>query len=182
MLSVRHRDLGRRFGPTGGARIARGLALASGTMESVFLFLLWLAPQPRFWTPLGLPLELGPLVVRAGLPGLLLAVPMLAAGAWLGIAGVRAVGMEAADTHEPPPRLVTWGVYAIARHPQYLGWALAHVGASMLLSATWALAFTPGVLAVIYAISRAEEADLVATFGEEYRRYAERVPMLLPRP
>jgi len=31
-------------------------------------------------------------------------------------------------------------------------------------------------------ISRAEEADLSEAFGDEYRRYPEKVPMLVPQP
>jgi protein-S-isoprenylcysteine O-methyltransferase Ste14 len=181
-MSVRHSDLRRRHGVEAGARIGRTYAMASGTLESVFLVALWLAPQPRFWTPMGAVLSLGPIVVRVSVPGVLVAAPLLAAGAWLGIMGLRAVGMETADTHEPPSRLRTDGVYGMVRHPQYLGWALAHVGASVLLSASWSLLFTPAVLAIIYAISRAEEVDLLDTFGNEYREYSSRVPMLLPRP
>jgi protein-S-isoprenylcysteine O-methyltransferase Ste14 len=182
VLSVRHSDLRRRHGAEGGARLGRAYAAASGTMESVFLVALWLAPQPRSWTPWTVALGLGPLAVRVGPVGLLVAAPLLATGAWLGLAGLRAVGLETADTHEPPSRLRTDGVYGIVRHPQYLGWTLAHVGASVLLSAWWALLFTPALLAIIYAISRAEEADLMETFGDGYGRYVAEVPMLLPRP
>lgn len=182
VLSVKRSDLRRRYGAQKGASLGRALAMASGTMESVFLVTLWLAPQPLFRTPMDATISLGPLAARVGPAGVLVAAPLLAAGAWLGLAGLRAVGMEAADTHVPPSRLRTDGVYGVVRHPQYLGWVLAHLGASLLLSATWALLFTPALVVIVHSISRAEEADLVETFGDEYRRYATRVPMLLPRP
>jgi protein-S-isoprenylcysteine O-methyltransferase Ste14 len=90
--------------------------------------------------------------------------------------------MRVAETHSTPGGFVTTGVYSLVRHPQYLGWLLAHVGASILASAQASLLFTPVLVAVVYVISRAEEVDLSEAFGDEYRRYQEKVPMLLPWP
>lgn len=180
--SVMHSDLRRRHGPARGASIGRAYAMASGTMESIFLVALWLAPQARFWLPVGTEVVLGPIDLRVSLPGVLVGAPLLAAGAWLGLRGLALVGMRTADTHETPSRLRTEGVYSAVRHPQYLGWVLAHVGVSVLLSALWALLATPLVVVIVLVISRAEEQDLVEAFGDEYVAYAARVPMLLPRP
>jgi len=78
------------------------------------------------------------------------------------------------------PRLMTTGVYRLIRHPSYVGALLAVFG--------WALAFRGGIgvvlglLMVPPILSRieAEEALLVAEFGEEYREYQRRTWRLVP--
>ncbi len=102
-------------------------------------------------------------------------------GAWLGIQGVRDVGMEVADTHQKPPKIIMTGLYARLRHPQYFGWILAHVGCTFLFTALYSLVFTPALVALIYLICRKEEVELAKDFGEEYVRYKQSVPMLFPR-
>ena len=80
-------------------------------------------------------------------------------------------------------RLKTDGPFAVVRHPMYLGILVYHVGASLALESPTLLAST--ALAVLpYTAARiaAEERVLRAGFGDEYDRYRERVPTLLPFP
>ncbi len=68
--------------------------------------------------------------------------------------------------------------YRYVRHPLYLGlllafWSAPHMSAGHLL---FALAMSGYVLVGI----RLEERDLLALFGEQYRRYREQVAMLVP--
>ena len=51
---------------------------------------------------------------------LVVSLPLTVVGAWFGIEGARTTGWKAAETHSVPKRIITGGVYAIVRHPQYL--------------------------------------------------------------
>lgn len=76
--------------------------------------------------------------------------------------------------------LVDNGVYAVVRHPQYLGFMLL-VFALILMSQHWASVIS-GVLgsALFYRDVLREEQMSVDKFGDDYRRYMERVPRMNP--
>jgi protein-S-isoprenylcysteine O-methyltransferase Ste14 len=80
-------------------------------------------------------------------------------------------------------RLVTAGAYGRVRHPVYLGGLMIWCGLGVAFLSVAAAAIT--VLYVIPAYllyMRSEEAMMLESFGEQYRRYRSRVPMLVPRP
>jgi protein-S-isoprenylcysteine O-methyltransferase Ste14 len=80
-------------------------------------------------------------------------------------------------------RLVTGGAYAFVRHPVYLGGVLIWAGLSLCFLSLPAAAVTAFYVAPAYLLYiRSEEAMMLDCFGEEYRAYRRRVPMLLPRP
>jgi protein-S-isoprenylcysteine O-methyltransferase Ste14 len=74
--------------------------------------------------------------------------------------------------------LVDSGVYAVVRHPQYLGFML-FVLALVLMSQHW-LSVISAVLgfALFYRDILREEQMSIEKFGEEYKRYMEKVPRM----
>jgi protein-S-isoprenylcysteine O-methyltransferase Ste14 len=76
----------------------------------------------------------------------------------------------------PATALVTSGPYRLTRNPMYIGFALAHAGLALRRRSTWALLMLGPVLASVdrLVIAR-EERYLERAFGDDYRRYAERV-------
>jgi len=78
--------------------------------------------------------------------------------------------------------LATTGPYAYTRNPLYLGTFLIGVGFT-IAAGRWevALIFAMLFLGIYVPVMRVESQTLEELFGHKYRRYAEAVPMFLPR-
>jgi protein-S-isoprenylcysteine O-methyltransferase Ste14 len=115
------------------------------------------------------------------------AAPCFAIGAGLYLSATRnfttdqVLGRAELQPHKHEQRFVVSGIRERVRHPIYvghffelLGWAIG-TGMAVLFALT-AFAVVTGLIMV-----RAEDRELEARFGEQYREYRQRVPGLIPR-
>lgn len=77
-------------------------------------------------------------------------------------------------------RLVTKDLYRYVRHPQYLGLILITVGMLIQWPTLVTIAMWPILTVAYYRLARREERAIEARFGEAYRQYRTRTPMLVP--
>jgi protein-S-isoprenylcysteine O-methyltransferase Ste14 len=83
---------------------------------------------------------------------------------------------------DPPAHLVVRGPYRFVRNPMISGVLLIVAGESLVMRSTELMLWT-GAFFLLNAIfiPLFEEPQLARRFGEEYRRYRQNVPRLLPR-
>lgn len=138
------------------------------------VFPLVIAFLERRWG-LSVPLPLGVTVIGAVL---------VLAASLLGLASAAALTVKGDGTPLPsamPNRLVIAGPYRWVRNPMAVAGIVQGVGVGLILQSwlvvVWALV---GSLVWNYAIRPHEEADLEASFGEDYRRYSAQVRCWIP--
>jgi protein-S-isoprenylcysteine O-methyltransferase Ste14 len=134
--------------------------LAVGILLDTVAPLSFLAP-----IPIPVRLTLGPLLLLAGLIS--------------GIVGKRTfdrIGTNVRPT-QPALKLADQGIFAHLRNPMYVGMALAVLGIAIAFAFEWTLfALVAGALVMHFGVVLREERYLERKFGDDYRRYKERVP------
>jgi protein-S-isoprenylcysteine O-methyltransferase Ste14 len=79
-------------------------------------------------------------------------------------------------------KLMTDGVYARVRHPQYTGLFLIIFGEGIVHWPTIvSVAAFPIIVFAYTMLARKEEKQMLIKFGDKYREYQRRVPMFIPR-
>jgi len=92
--------------------------------------------------------------------------------------GLHQVANNLTGRSMPTPRFRTPLYYKFVRHPLYLGFIIAFWAAPTMTIGH--LLFAAVTTAYIFVGILLEERDLVDLFGDDYRRYRERVSMLVP--
>ena len=110
---------------------------------------------------------------------------MLVLAATFMISHLHLFGLQQVHEHmqgeEPSaPKFQIRGLYRYVRHPLNLGFLIAFWAAPEMTVGH--LVFALGTTGYIFVAMGLEERDLIARFGERYRAYRDRVPMIMPMP
>jgi protein-S-isoprenylcysteine O-methyltransferase Ste14 len=99
---------------------------------------------------------------------------MMAAGVWIMWKGWKQV-------HGAEGELVTDGLYARVRHPQYAGLFLVTTGMLVQWPTLVTLLMWPVLVWAYHRLAKREEREMLARFGDAYETYRRAVPAYVPR-
>jgi len=106
---------------------------------------------------------------------------LMGLGSALMFVSIVIVGLAWRRVHAARGELVTDGLYAVVRHPQYSGLILGVLGALVQWPTLPTMLMAPVLFLTYYRLARREERELALRFGRRWAAYAARTPMLLPR-
>jgi protein-S-isoprenylcysteine O-methyltransferase Ste14 len=94
--------------------------------------------------------------------------------------GLAIIAVGWRQVHRAQGALVTTGLYAWVRHPQYSGLFLISIGLLIQWPTIITLLTWPVLMAMYVRLALREESDMERQFGEVYRTYTARVPRFTP--
>lgn len=181
IFAVQHSGMARRgfkklFARVASPVIERSTYVLLASLTLILLFWQW-QPMPAVIWNVENPFLAG-VVMACGALGWLIALYSTFLISHFELFGLTQVVAHFAGRMAEPVKFKTPGLYRLIRHPIYLGFIIAFWSAPTMTLGH--LLFATVTTAYIFVGIYLEERDLVSLFGNEYRRYRERVAMLLP--
>ncbi|MFA5796426.1 MAG: isoprenylcysteine carboxylmethyltransferase family protein [Candidatus Woesearchaeota archaeon] len=78
-------------------------------------------------------------------------------------------------------RLITTGIYAKMRHPQYTGIYLVMIGFLIQWPTLITIIMFPFLFTMYYNLAKREEQDIMKKYRRQYLAYMKKVPMFIPK-
>ena len=181
IFAVQHSGMARQgfkklFAQIASPVIERSSYVLLASLTLLLLFWQW-QPIPTVIWDIDTP-ALAQLAIAGGLLGWLIVLYSTFLISHFELFGLTQVVTHFAGRITAPVKFKTPGLYRLIRHPIYLGFIIAFWSTPVMTLGH--LLFAAVTTAYIFAGIWLEERDLVSFFGDEYRKYRERVAMLLP--
>ncbi|MBI2832467.1 MAG: isoprenylcysteine carboxylmethyltransferase family protein [Chloroflexi bacterium] len=106
---------------------------------------------------------------------------LMALGAIMVFVGLIFMGRGFRQIYKAHGDMVTSGLYARTRHPQYFGLFLITAGMFIQWPTVVSFVIWPILMIMYFRLARREEMEMVKLFGERYISYRQTVPALFPR-
>jgi protein-S-isoprenylcysteine O-methyltransferase Ste14 len=113
--------------------------------------------------------------------GMYIGVAINIIGGLLIVQGWRVIYREYWSKDSGEGKLVTDGIYARMRHPQYTGFLLMTFGLLVHWATLPLLIMWPLLVRQYIGLAKKEEEEMIANFGQEYLNYMERTSRFIPR-
>lgn len=94
--------------------------------------------------------------------------------------GVMLVTAGWREIYRAKDSLVTYGIYAYIRHPQYTGIILITLGMLIHWPTLIILLMFPVLVFAYYKLAKKEEKEMEIKFGKTYQEYKSKIPMFFP--
>jgi protein-S-isoprenylcysteine O-methyltransferase Ste14 len=181
IFAVQHSGMARQgfkklFARFASPAIERSTYVLLASLTLILLFWQW-QPMPTVVWSVENPV-LAAVAIACGLLGWLIVLYSTFLISHFELFGLTQVVTHFAGRMVEPVKFKTPGLYRLIRHPIYFGFIVAFWSAPTMTLGH--LLFAAVTTAYIFVGIYLEERDLVSLFGNEYRRYRERVAMLLP--